>query len=211
MNTVPPCRCANASCRGMLSPVLSSSRSFLTLISGNALRRRRMHSSSNSMPAPCKCRTWGRDASGLGRFLASSSSLSCSDRYSERSHRVPRNRERWPFVKFMLSLQRAAVDDSTAPTHRHASDRRIFEHPDRSCRRLHRPVRYDDPSLLRHVSPLGWDHIVLTGDYDRNSGAAHQRASPQPLSGEDSRLALPSPHYSFWTISAPPRRFPAIR
>ena len=38
--------------------------------------------------------------------------------------------------------------------------------PNRSERRL--PA----PNLLRHVSPLGWEHIVLTGDYDWNSGAA---------------------------------------
>ena len=36
------------------------------------------------------------------------------------------------------------------------------------------------PSLLRHVSPLGWHHIVLTGDYDWNSGAAH-RTTVRPL------------------------------
>ena len=37
-----------------------------------------------------------------------------------------------------------------------------------------------DPTLLRHVSPLGWKHIVLTGDYDWNSGAA-ERANARPL------------------------------
>ena len=37
-----------------------------------------------------------------------------------------------------------------------------------------------DPSLLRHVSPLGWSHIVLTADYDWNSGAA-QRTNVRPL------------------------------
>ena len=37
-----------------------------------------------------------------------------------------------------------------------------------------------DPSLLRHVWPLGWSHIVLTGDYDWNSGAA-QRTNVRPL------------------------------
>ena len=37
-----------------------------------------------------------------------------------------------------------------------------------------------EPSLLRHVSPLGWDHIVLTGDYDWNSGAA-ERTNERPL------------------------------
>ena len=31
-----------------------------------------------------------------------------------------------------------------------------------------------------YVSPLGWDHIVLTGDYDWNSGAA-ERTNVRPL------------------------------
>lgn len=31
-----------------------------------------------------------------------------------------------------------------------------------------------DPSLLRHVSPLGWMHINLTGDFVWNSGAAER-------------------------------------
>ena len=43
-----------------------------------------------------------------------------------------------------------------------------------------RSKRLPDPSLLRHVSPLGWDHIVLTGDYDWNSGAA-ERTNVRPL------------------------------
>ena len=37
-----------------------------------------------------------------------------------------------------------------------------------------------EPSLFRHVSPLGWNHIVLAGDYDWNSGAA-QRTNVRPL------------------------------
>ena len=35
-------------------------------------------------------------------------------------------------------------------------------------------------SSLRHVSPLGWDHIVLTGDYDWNSGT-DERSNVRPL------------------------------
>ena len=56
----------------------------------------------------------------------------------------------------------------------------------RSCTggRRHRKVctqnRLADPNLLRHVSPLGWNHIVLTGDYDWNSGPA-QRTNVRPL------------------------------
>ena len=43
-----------------------------------------------------------------------------------------------------------------------------------------RAGRCGEPSLLRHVSPLGWDHIVLTGDYDWSSGAA-ERSNVRPL------------------------------
>ena len=58
--------------------------------------------------------------------------------------------------------------------------------PNRSERRL--PA----PNLLRHVSPLGWEHIVLTGDYDWNSGAA-VRTNARPLNlypARNPRLAL---------------------
>ena len=41
-------------------------------------------------------------------------------------------------------------------------------------------ARGPEPSLLRHISPLGWDHIVLTGDYDWNSGAG-VRSNVHPL------------------------------
>ena len=40
-----------------------------------------------------------------------------------------------------------------------------------------------DPTLLRHTSPLGWEHIILTGDYDWHSGAAERKiARPLHLS-----------------------------
>jgi hypothetical protein len=29
-----------------------------------------------------------------------------------------------------------------------------------------------DPDLFRHTSPLGWEHVILTGDYDWHSAAA---------------------------------------
>ena len=29
-----------------------------------------------------------------------------------------------------------------------------------------RKYRHVDDALLQHVSPLGWGHIILTGDYD---------------------------------------------
>ena len=44
-----------------------------------------------------------------------------------------------------------------------------------------------DPTLLRHVSPLGWEHIVLTGDYDWNSGAA-ERTNARPLNLYPARI-----------------------
>ena len=51
---------------------------------------------------------------------------------------------------------------------------------DKATDHLRRHGRLPDPSLLRHVSPLGWDHIVLTGDHDWNSGAA-ERTNVRPL------------------------------
>ena len=53
--------------------------------------------------------------------------------------------------------------------------------PNRSERRL------PDPNLLRHVSPLGWEHIVLTGDYDWNSGSA-VRTNARPLNLYPARI-----------------------
>ena len=29
--------------------------------------------------------------------------------------------------------------------------------------------------LLPHISPLGWEHIILTGDFDWHSGAAERK------------------------------------
>ena len=37
-----------------------------------------------------------------------------------------------------------------------------------------------DPKLLSHTSPLGWEHIILTGDYDWHSGAAERKIA-RPL------------------------------
>ncbi len=31
------------------------------------------------------------------------------------------------------------------------------------------------PGKLPHVSPLGWEHIMQTGDFDRHSGAAERK------------------------------------
>ena len=51
---------------------------------------------------------------------------------------------------------------------------------EKAATHLRRERRLPDPTLLRHVSPLGWEHIVLTGDYDWNSGAA-ERTNARPL------------------------------
>ena len=51
---------------------------------------------------------------------------------------------------------------------------------DKAADYLRRKGRLPDPELLRHVSPLGWDHIILTGDFNWNSGAA-ERTNARPL------------------------------
>ena len=37
-----------------------------------------------------------------------------------------------------------------------------------------------DPALLPHTSPLGWDPIILSGNFDWHSGAAERQIS-RPL------------------------------
>ena len=37
-----------------------------------------------------------------------------------------------------------------------------------------------DPALLPHTSPLGWEHIILSGDFDWHSGAAERKIA-RPL------------------------------
>ena len=39
------------------------------------------------------------------------------------------------------------------------------------------------------TSPLGWDHLVLTEDYDWNSGAA-QRSNVRPLNPYSARIRV---------------------
>ena len=34
-----------------------------------------------------------------------------------------------------------------------------------------------EPGLLPHISPLGWEHIILTGDFDWHSGAAERKVA----------------------------------
>ena len=58
---------------------------------------------------------------------------------------------------------------------------------DKAADHLRRHGRLTDPGLLRHISPLGWEHIVLTGDYDWNSGAA-ERTNVRPLNVYPARV-----------------------
>ena len=51
---------------------------------------------------------------------------------------------------------------------------------DKAAQHLLKAGQLVDPSLLRHVSPLGWMHINLTGDFVWNSGAA-ERMNARPL------------------------------
>ena len=51
---------------------------------------------------------------------------------------------------------------------------------DKAANYLRRQGRLPDLDLLRHVSPLGWYHIGLTGDYNWHSGAA-ERMNARPL------------------------------
>ena len=58
---------------------------------------------------------------------------------------------------------------------------------DKAADHLRRHGPLTDPGLLRHISPLGWEHIVLTGDYDWNSGAA-ERTNVRPLNVYPARI-----------------------
>ena len=51
---------------------------------------------------------------------------------------------------------------------------------DKAVHYLRRQGRLPDPSLLKYVSPLGWDHIGLTGDYNWHSATA-ERMNARPL------------------------------
>ena len=58
---------------------------------------------------------------------------------------------------------------------------------DKAVNHLQRQGRLPDPSLLRHVSPLGWDHIGLTGDYNWLSATA-ERMNARPLNLYPARI-----------------------
>ncbi len=45
---------------------------------------------------------------------------------------------------------------------------------------MRRSGRLPEPDLLKHVPPPGWEHIILTGDFDWHSGAA-ERSSARAL------------------------------
>jgi TnpA family transposase len=51
---------------------------------------------------------------------------------------------------------------------------------DKATEHLRKIGKLPDPSLRKHVSPLGWEHINLTGDYVWDSGAA-ERSNERPL------------------------------
>lgn len=51
---------------------------------------------------------------------------------------------------------------------------------EKAAAHLDRQGQITDPNLLSHTSPLGWEHIILTGDYDWHSGAAERKIA-RPL------------------------------
>ncbi len=51
---------------------------------------------------------------------------------------------------------------------------------DKAAAHLVRQGRIPDTKLFRHASPLGWEHIILAGDYDWHSGAAERKIA-RPL------------------------------
>ena len=57
----------------------------------------------------------------------------------------------------------------------------------KAAEHLRRLGRLGGASLLRHVSPLGWEHVGLTGDYDWHTGAA-ERTNARPLSVHRDRM-----------------------
>jgi hypothetical protein len=70
-----------------------------------------------------------------------------------------------------------------------------------NCRYLGRAVAdlrqngvvIDDWRLLRRLSPLGWDHINLTGDYVWSETAAYDADGMRPLNRERRRSAARNP------------------
>ncbi len=54
---------------------------------------------------------------------------------------------------------------------------------------LGREVNAPSPALLRHVAPLGWEHISLTGDYIWTEDAQPEPGLLRPLREKPSLLA----------------------
>ncbi len=59
---------------------------------------------------------------------------------------------------------------------------------DKAAGHLQRGGLLPDPELLRHLAPLGWLHINLTGDYDWDAGAA-MRPDSRPLNLTPMRMS----------------------
>ncbi len=59
---------------------------------------------------------------------------------------------------------------------------------DKAADHLKRQGLLPDPELRKHVSPPGWVHMILTGDYDRDTGAA-ERTNLRPLNLTPVRMA----------------------
>ena len=65
-------------------------------------------------------------------------------------------------------------------------NRRYLEAAYRELRRQSRPINQD---LLRHVAPLGWEHIGLTGDYVWSDADQPHAGALRPLRQRQSLLA----------------------
>jgi hypothetical protein len=48
-----------------------------------------------------------------------------------------------------------------------------------------------DPALLGHVSPLGWEHVNLTGDYTWHSNKREAKGGFRPLRISRNSLGAP--------------------
>lgn len=60
---------------------------------------------------------------------------------------------------------------------------------ERAFAELRRQGRYVRPDLAKHVAPLGWEHIGLTGDYVWSSADLPADGSFRPLRRSESMLA----------------------
>ena len=51
---------------------------------------------------------------------------------------------------------------------------------DKAAIHLAQTSQFYDAKLLPHTSPLGWEHVILSGDFDWHSGAAERKIA-RPL------------------------------